>query len=92
MAIWRISLTIVLFFIPISKAFSATWFVDIDVVSSGNGTSWQTAVKIIQEAIDKASDNDEIWVKKGVYLPNKIINVEKSVKILGGFNGTETAR
>jgi len=37
--------------------------------NTGNGTSWLTAKKDVQDAIDASSPGDQIWVKKGVYKP-----------------------
>ena len=39
------------------------WYVDGNKTSSGDGTSWGTAFKTIQEAIDACPGWDEIWVK-----------------------------
>jgi len=70
--------------------------------SSGNdanaGTNWDTdALATIQGAINKAADNDEIWVRGGYYTPPgqgsysaNVVN--KPLKIYGGFAGTETER
>ncbi len=45
------------------------WYVDDSVSSSGDGKSWATAFKTIQEAIDSASDSgDTVTVAQGVYL------------------------
>ena len=66
------------------------WYVDRDIAVSGNGTSWAEAFKTIQEAIDAADDGDTIWVKQGTYFVTSTIDVDKSVFIYGGFDGTET--
>ena len=66
------------------------WYVDVE--SSGNGASWSEAFETIQEAIDAAGDGDEIWVKMGDYALSSQINVDKAVKIYGGFAGTESER
>jgi len=69
------------------------WHVDASVVESGDGKSWQTAFKTIQEAIDAvATDEDEIWVKKGTYALTAAVQVDESVPIYGGFVGTEDSR
>ena len=80
-------------------------YVDGDVLSSGNGKSWATAHKTINQALDtaNASNNSfEIWVKKGTYYPSGeqtstnrdlafVVN-NINVRFLGGFSGVETVR
>ena len=98
-----ICIAIVLFTTPIK---ATTFFVDASKVNnSGLGTSWITAKKDLQEAILAANKNDSIWVKAGTYYPTrdvfgsgtpsdprtKTFFFKDSVKIFGGFAGTETA-
>ena len=69
--------------------------------SSGNGLSWGTAFNNLQDALDAAQSDDEIWVAAGTYWPTKMINEKSSyeysfafvlktnnVKIYGGFPAT----
>lgn len=51
-------------------AWGATWYVDGSVSASGNGQSWETAFKKIQEAIDAASDGHAVIVAQGTYAEN----------------------
>ena len=74
------------------ECIATVWYVDKDVSSSGTGTSWGQAFKTIQEAISAASDNDEIWVKQGVYNLSVSTGVGKAVGLFGGFAGGEANR
>jgi len=70
------------------------YYVDADIPESGDGMSWATAFKTIQEAAVFAACNDaEIWVKQGTYrLESTIEPYARKVALYGGFNGTETKR
>ncbi|MEA3360338.1 MAG: MopE-related protein [Thermodesulfobacteriota bacterium] len=89
-------LTIALFLFSIfsfyGAASAANWYVNGDIGTSGNGTTWSEAFTTLQDAIDAASEDDEIWVKKGTYLLSAQINVDKTVGIYGGFAGDEIQR
>ena len=69
---------------------ACAYYVDGAIAVSGNGTSWSEAFKTIQEAVDAADNGDTIWVKQGTYFVTSTIDVDKSVAIYGGFDGTET--
>jgi len=80
-------------------AYTATiWYVDSTAAPGGDGTSWATAYRDIQSAIDSASGiwmictapPSQVWVKAGTYNLNAQITVNKVVAIYGGFDGTET--
>lgn len=72
------------------------YYVRSDVAASGDGLSWATALKTIQEGIDAADlhnragwgSNPEVWVKAGVYREN--ICIWHGVAVYGGWAGTET--
>ncbi len=50
-----------------SSVRGATVYVDRSVPSSGNGASWATAFKTIQEGINASADRDEVIVAEGTY-------------------------
>jgi PKD repeat protein len=84
-------LIFLLYLIP-SWGFASVWYIDDDISNSGDGTSWADAFKTIQEGVDAASNNDEIWLKLGTYSLSSRIQVNKAVAIYGGFSGLETDR
>jgi predicted outer membrane repeat protein len=91
-----------------TQTFSQTrYFVNTAVAASGDGKSWGSAFKTLQEAIDvsSASIADEVWVAQGTYYPTKTPSgllsqtsgqvtffLNKHIKLYGGFNGSETQR
>ncbi len=75
-------ITLLLFFIANIKAFATTYYVDASKPdNSGVGTSWATAKKDIQNAIDLATAGDQVWIKAGVYYPNASPNMTASTTI-----------
>ncbi len=82
---------------------NARQYVNAAVASSGDGSSWATALKTVQEAIDKNCVH-EVWVAAGTYIPTKdhlgsatptntrlkTFYLKDGLKLYGGFNGTET--
>ncbi len=77
-------------------------YVDGGVAASGDGSSWATAFKTIQEAINVCGIQ-QVWVKAGTYLPaqdadgnttsgnrDKAFYLKNGLKLYGGFAGTET--
>ncbi len=65
---------------------------------NGNGSSWANANISLQSALENiSSSTTEIWVAKGTYTPDasdrtKSFNIisNNSIKLYGGFDGTET--
>ena len=80
-----------------------TIFVDDNASDGGDGTSWASAHKYLQDALAVAEYGDEIWVAEGTYKPDQgagktagdrsspfvLVN---GVAMYGGFLGTESSR
>ena len=67
--------------------FPGMWFVDLNAGGSDNGSSWANAFDTINEAVDAAGDDDEIWVADGNYILTSQLTIDKGLKIYGGFEG-----
>lgn len=87
--------------LPVVHAATSVWYVDANIAKSGDGTTWATAFKNLQLAIDAASIGDTIQVAQGFYLPTtarlaadprtKSFILKDGVQIMGGFlAGTHT--
>jgi hypothetical protein len=76
----------------LSLSASGRWYVDGSTSASGEGDNWKGAFKTLQEAVDAASNGDEIWVKASTYHLTAPVTVDKAVTIYGGFSGNETER
>lgn len=66
-------------------------YVNGAVAASGNGTSWSTAFRTIQEALAATDEHSEIWVQAGSYQINSA-NLSWETHLYGGFAGNETLR
>ena len=57
------------------------WYVDASVSESGDGTSWETAFKTIQEGVNAATAGDTINVAAGTYKENVVL--DKQLTLIG---------
>ncbi|NPD46589.1 MULTISPECIES: right-handed parallel beta-helix repeat-containing protein [unclassified Lentimicrobium] len=79
-------------------------YVNSNLTAIGDGNSWPTAYKHLQDALDAAVSGDEIWVVQGTYYPDlrsnngltidsndplDSFNMITGVQLLGGFIGNE---
>ena len=84
-------------------ALGTTLYVDDDAAAGGNGQTWPTAYKYLQDALAVAQAGDQVWVAAGTYRPdendanpmgsgdrNATFQLISNVALYGGFNGTET--
>jgi uncharacterized repeat protein (TIGR02543 family) len=75
-------------------------YVDDDASAGGDGSSWSSAHKYLQDAIAVAESGDEVWVAEGTYKPdqgNGITTGDRTasftldgISLYGGFVGSET--
>ena len=89
--------------LAISASGQTRRYVNASAAAGGNGSSWATAYKDLQAALDVAVSGDEIWVAKGTYKPSKdefgnttpadsrtrTFLLKNGVKLYGGFAGWE---
>jgi uncharacterized repeat protein (TIGR02543 family) len=80
-----------------------TIFVDDNAPAGGDGASWASAHKYLQDALAGAEYGDEIWVAEGTYKPDQgagktagdrtaSFNLVNGVGLYGGFLGRESDR
>lgn len=101
----KYTFTLISLFIVMGVKAQTIYYVDSSRAdNSGAGTSWETAKKDVQEALDIAPIGSGVWIKRGTYYPtkdpfgnasptnskNKTFFLRDSVAIYGGFAGTET--
>ena len=86
------AMSLLVVFASAESAQATVLYVDGSRPSSGTGLSWAEAFMTIQEAVDGADANDEIWIKQGIYSLTAQITISKNVNLYGGFGGTEISR
>ncbi|MDY6935148.1 MAG: Ig-like domain-containing protein [Spirochaetota bacterium] len=69
-------------------------YVVVGGAGSEDGSSWANAFDHPQDAIDVASDDDQIWIAEGTYWRRSgtdtvLLTMKSNVDIYGGFDGTE---
>lgn len=73
------------------------YYVDIDATGNNDGSSWADAFIDLRDALTNSYNGMEIWVAEGVYTRQNTTDRNSvfgwstdSLKVYGGFNGTET--
>ncbi|MFW5653381.1 MAG: right-handed parallel beta-helix repeat-containing protein, partial [Planctomycetota bacterium] len=76
-----------------------TWHVDHTATGTETGETWEDAFTDLQDALAVATVDDEIWVAKGVYRPDRgtldrtlTFDLTVGIAIYGGFVGSENDR
>ena len=90
--------------VMVSTAAGQTIYVDDDASVGGNGQSWGTAYKYLQDALTAPGLVDQIWVATGTYKPDQdaanpggtgsryaTFQLKNDVALYGGFAGSETS-
>ncbi|BDD09917.1 hypothetical protein FUAX_23490 [Fulvitalea axinellae] len=76
---------------PQSFTTTSTIYVDVTAPAGGNGSSWEKALTSVNDAMEIAEENVDVWVAaKGVYF-NRNIRLKKNIDLYGGFEGTESS-
>ncbi len=73
-------------------------YVDADASTGGDGQTWATAYKYLQDGLGAAVSGDEVWVAEGIYKPDEgdgitpgnryaTFQLKNGVAIKGGYAG-----
>ena len=81
---------------------ATAWFVDDDAEAGGDGSSWESAFRHLQDALAVATAGSEVHVAGGVYRPDRSADYPMGtgdraasfelidgVALLGGYGGTD---
>jgi hypothetical protein len=93
-------LTLFVLVLAVDGAAQTVWYVDNDAPAGGDGTTWETAYKYLQDALAATTGDDEIRVAAGLYIPDQdkggnvipgertaTFQLKSGVVILGGYAG-----
>jgi len=89
-----------LFLAAVPAFAQSTWYVDDDAGLGGDGQTWPTAFKYLQDALAHAGVEDEIHIACGTYTPDRdelgnvtvgerteSFHLETGVSLYGGYAG-----
>lgn len=94
--IYAFLISVVLVMGVTSQSSATIIYVRAAATGANNGTTWTDAFNDLQAGFGATLPGDTIWVAAGVYKPTTTTSrtisfaLPDGVKILGGFNGTET--
>ena len=88
-------------FVSLALADAKVVYVNAAAGAAGDGTSWSTACRYLQDALVLTVAGDEVWVAAGTYYPDDgsavttgdrtaSFTLKQDVKLHGGFAGGET--
>lgn len=80
--------TLFLAFLLFTNHLFAVVYVDHGASGAGTGESWADAFTDIQDGLDAAAAEEEVWVATAVYYENVVIPA--GVRLYGGFSGDGT--
>ena len=75
--------------LPLLMSQSDVLYVRSDAPPDGDGTTWETALDSINEAIER-QEFGEVWVAKGAY--RESVQLKSNLAVFGGFAGSESVR
>ncbi|MCH6259138.1 hypothetical protein MLD52_21455 [Puniceicoccaceae bacterium K14] len=97
-------LIVILSWFSITTVIAERFYVSDDALGGGNGDSWGSAFRYLQDALDQtvSGRGDEVWIEGGTYYPDDGTTVTEEdreasftlvdgVTLYGGFEGTETS-
>ena len=88
--------SVLIFFIAVHPGWTKVIYVNHAAIGENNGSSWTDAYVGLQDALDPAEADDEIWVATGRYIPGttrqSTFQLKENVTLYGGFFGTESER
>src|SRR5437016_1505387 len=64
-------------------------YVNRNAAGPGDGLSWPTAFTNVQQGVNLAAPQDQVWVAASLY--SEQITLKDGVALFGGFAGNETA-
>ena len=65
------------------------WYVRTDGSDANSGSSWESAKRTVQAAVNTATAGDRIWVAEGMY--HESIRLKNGIRLYGGFSGKESS-